>query len=63
MPNSYPIFFSLWLYLGLKVEDSDLAHFLEDGTKLKITSENQPPLKEIMSLGTVEKCDKVQTLN
>ena len=30
--------------LGLKVEDSDSAHFIDDGTKVKIPSKLKPRL-------------------
>ena len=31
--------------VGRKVEYSDLAHFFQDGTKVKILSEIKPPLR------------------
>ena len=40
MPNHYLQPFDL----SGKVEDSDLAHFLEDGSKVKIHSEIRLPL-------------------
>ena len=41
VPNHYPEGF----LLKRDAQDSDLAHFLEDGSKIKIHSEINPPLK------------------
>ena len=42
--NKIPTYLQLF-HFSRKVEDSDIVHFFEEETKLKVSSEIKPPLK------------------